>query len=484
LVTLNGRTHLYWLGGRRERPRLLHASVGRSAGTSTPQVISEAVDARAGWPVAAAAGTRVAVAWMSLVPNGYALTVAVLEDGDKVVRTAAVGPTAEESGRIAIIPHAGGWSVAWSQFADSGRRIWFVRLDSSGRPVAPARPVADGDGAALAPGARLFWWTPVGFDTYQLTTAPMDGTLRPRTLTGTISLPVVIPPIPLDIGGSTEVLLPVVERGFAAMGRLYALRVDPSGSGERVLLTPQSVIDVAAAGTGNEALVSWSAVSGRRRNSEIFAMLLSGPRTFAPDASRVSFTTEGSSRPSVAPLADGWVAAWLEVAGEARFRVVVSTATWGRAPAFLLGIAELNPRRPGRLLSFAAIVTASLLPYAALYAAGFLLSMSVLVALFGAVGGSFAIGAAVRRRPWLRCLLALVVVGAVELAARSLIPGNPTATAIILSIAVLGAVASPLGAILMRREGELALWAVVAAAVLIQMSVILFPWGARLLSQF
>ncbi|HEY3248585.1 MAG TPA: hypothetical protein VGK88_09890 [bacterium] len=486
LVTAAGRLHLFWLDGQRRRSRLLHAMVDPIARTHTdPRIIAAGVDSRAGWPVAAAAADRVAVAWMSAGDGKSMLTAAVLDAAGNVVRTPmALAPPAEESGRVAIIADADGWALAWSQFTNPARRVWFVRIDRTGHH-APPRALAEGDGAALAPGPRLFWWSPVGFDTYRLQTARVaPGPAQVRTLTGTISLPVVVPPIPVGSGDRVTVLLPIVQRGFATTGRLYALRVDRSGVSERVPITAQSVFDVTATHRGDVALAAWSAFAGPRRNSEIFSMLITGTSGSSGEVSRASLSTPGSLRPAVAPLGDTWAAAWLEAAGEERFELVLATASVGRPPTYLLGVPELDVRRPGQMLAYGAIVAASTLPYTAIFTAAFMLTALALQLLVAAIVGTFSFADALRRRRWLRFMLFLIAVVVLEIAARRIIPGGPRSGGLLLAMAVPAAAGTVVVVKTTGRTGEMAFWGTAAVVVAAQLIILLFPWGARLLSQY
>jgi hypothetical protein len=502
ITVVGDRLHLFWLDKTAGATVLRHAVLdagGRVHGAV--QEFSRGVDERAGWPVAASNGDRIAVAWMGSAPGGLALFVAVLDPaGGFVTAPQQLTPAAESSGRVAIVPYAGGFAIAWSQFTDPRRRIWSVQLSRDGRAIRRPGAVADGDGAALSVDQRLrlLWWQPVGFDTYRLMlaeslrlAAARSGPAArlpggaPRALTGTISLPKVVPVIPFRKGrGSLWILLPIVERGFGTSGRLFQLRYDASGVSPRELATPGFAFDVAAAEVGNKTLVIWSAATGRRRNTEILGAFFDRSLGRLTAEFRISYTISGSIRPAAVSLGGTWAAAWLEISGVGRFRLVLSTSRSGRPATFLLGIPELNTRRPAQMLAFSATVIAAVLPYAVVLAVAFFLPAVVLAVLMAAIFGQFSWTELIRRRRWARFLLFLAGVLALQVVARGFVPGSPGVWLL------LGGMVGPAGAgaVLASRagrvSGELAFWAMAAGGIFVQMIAVLFPWGAGLLSQF
>ncbi|MGH2347890.1 MAG: hypothetical protein ACRDFT_00325 [bacterium] len=490
MAVLRDRLHLFWLD---QDASLQHAIVDTGGRLQKPvQEIFRGADARAGWPATASSGDRIAVAWMGRAPGGLALFVAVLDPAGAIVRAPRqLTSAAESSGRIAVVPYAGGFAIAWSQFAEPRRRIWIVQLNRDGRPARRPQPAADGDGAALSAGRRLrlLWWQPVGFDTYRLMLAdllrPAGARSAPAALTGTISLPRVVPVIPLrEAGASLWILLPIVERGFGTSGRLFQLHYDGiSGVSPRVLATPGSVFDIAAAEAETGTLVTWSAATGRRRNTEILGALFDRSLGRLSAEFRISYTIAGSIRPAAVSMRGDWAVAWLEISGVGRFRLVLSVARTGPPATFLLGIPELNTRRPAQLLAFSGTVIAAVLPYAAVLAVAFFLPALVLAVLVAAVVGQFSWTETVRRRRWARFSLFLAGALALQVVARGFIPGSPGVWLL------LGGMVGPAGAgaLLVTRasrlSGELAFWAMAACGLFVEMIVVLFPWGAGLLSQ-
>jgi hypothetical protein len=502
IAVVGDRLFLFWLDKTAGATVLRHVVLdagGRVHGALGE--VSRGVDERAGWPVAAASGDRVAVAWMGSAPGGLALFVAVLDSAGRFVRAPQqLTPAAESSGRVAIVPYAGGFAIAWSQFTDPRRRIWSVQLNREGRALRGPEAVADGDGAALSVDQRLrlLWWQPVGFDTYRLMLvehprlaaarsepAAGPGAGSPIVLTGTISLPRVVPVIPLSEGsGTLWILLPIVERGFGTSGRLFQLRYDASGVSPRELAIPGVAFDVAAAEMGDETVVTWSAATGRRRNTEILGALFDRSAGRLTAEFRISYTPSGSIRPAAVSLGGAWTAAWLEISGVGRFRLVLSISGGGHPATFLLGIPELNTRRPAQMLAFSGTVIAAVLPYAGVLAVAFFLPAVVLAMLVGAVVGQFSWTALIRRRRWARFLLFLAGVLALQVAARGFILGSPGVWLLLGGMVGPAGVGAVLAARAGRLSGELAFWAMAACGIFVQMIAVLFPWGAGLLSQF
>lgn len=497
LIFAGGLFHLFWLDAESGLVVVRHGAVDASGTVRIPvQRLAVGADTRFGWPVAAAAGGQIVAAWMARTGAELRLMVAVVDTRGEVINPPhPVGPPAEEAGRIAILAQGGRIHLVWSQFDHGQRRVRHLPLTPAGAAIHPARPVAPGDAPAIVPGAgSLLWWHPVGFDTYRLTMATIsdDGlTAAPhqmvqraaRAITGTVSLSKIVPVIPVPGAGTLDLLLPIVERAFGTAGRLYHLRVTGEGaSPRRLVLGFRSVADVTVASAHGLTTVAWVEAVGRKRNSEIFAAIFDPQSQRLAAESRITLSPSGSVRPAVAAGPTGWAAAWLEVAGFNQFKLSFAMSSASRRDRILLGIPELDLFHPGRLITFSMTVLASVLPYAALFAIAFGLPAASLGLLGAAVFGSFRWWERVQTRPVLRLALLLALTLIFQLIGRALILGRPGGPALVISLSVVGVAALSLPRRWQREP--LGFWGIAGLALLLQMLAVLFPWGARILSQF
>lgn len=496
LVSVGSEFHLFWLdrpfdnihGTQGGQVAVFHAVLGISGNIlASPRRIATGADSRFGWPVAAATRAGVVVAWMERAGDSVRLMAAGLDaTGTMINPPRPLAPPGEESGRISILAVGDRVHIAWSQFDHGQRRVWYLQTTSTGAVDVQARPIVVGDGPTLVSGAplRLIWWESTGFDTYRLVMGMMNqGVVSAvRPLTGTISLTRIVPVITVPGPAWLDVLIPVVERAFGTAGRLYHLRLDEEGPSQRQQLLPvRSVADVTAVLSDGRLVIAWSEPAGRRRNSEVFAAIFDGRTRGLSAESRVTYTPAGSIRPTLAAAGSESFITWLEVSGVARFRVSFATTT-NRRVRFLLGIPELDLDHPGRLLIFSGTVVVSTLPYGALYAMAFALPAAAVAALAGGIFGGFAWWEAVRGRAVSRLALFLLLTLSLQIAGRALIPGEPASrtliTALVLPLAI-AFVAARRGAL---RQG-VAFWTTVGVILFSQLLIVLFPWGARQLSQ-
>lgn len=493
LVGVEGAVHLFWLTRPPSAPpatgEVWHAAASaRGTVLVAPHRIAGGADTRLAWPAAARAGSALVVAWMAREPEVVRLQVAVLDPDGTVRRITTPAPPAEEGGRIAVLEHRGRIHLAWSQFSAGSRRVWYARLLPDGSPDVAAQPLMDGDAPALAGGEilGLLWWSPRGAGNYALAMADVeDGRLdRVEDLTGQILLVSPVPPIPLTTPDGLDVLVPTTERAFRTAGRLYLVRVRGPGVTARLPLSgSRALADVTAAPDGERATVFWVEAAGRRQNAEIFAATYEGASGRLSGVTRVTYTPPGSLRPA-ASTADGRpIVGWLETLDIARFRLVLATPAGARPRRFLLDTPELDLRRPGTLLAFSSSVILSVVPYAAVFASAFGLAAVALLLLAGAVLGGFGWWQALRERPAWRLLGFLAIALAIQVPARSLIPGQPGIGLLAIAGAV-PAVAVPAVIGLRRVVAGMTVLAAAAGVLLIQMLVVLFPWGVRQLTQF
>ena len=492
LVIVDDAVHVFWLdrppGAPPATGDLWHAaaSVGGRP-LIDPHRIGSGADTRFGWPAAARAGAGLVVAWMQRSDRGVRLQATVLGTDGHAERTISPSAsTAEEGGRISILAWGDRIHLAWSQYAAGERHVWYVRLRPDGRTDSPGRALGPGDAPALAARETLsvLWWRtqgPVGDALYAGTLTDALELADVRQLTGPVQLATPIPPLPLSGPGSLDVLIPTTERAFRTSGQLYLVRMRGSEVTARLPLSRgRPLSDVSAVPAGLGALVVWSEPAGRRQNAEIFSATYDAAVGQLSGVSRVTYTAAGSLRPAVAAVGDGAVAGWLETLDIARFRVVMGTTRGARPPAFLLGTPELDRSRPGPLVVFAATVIASTLPYAALFAAVF--SLGSLAVLFLARAVLRGLGDRLIEREPARLAAFLCLVLALQLLGRGLIPGVPTRAVLAASLA-LPAAAAVAWVSARGRDSGIGLLAAAAAVLLLQMTIVLFPWGVRQLSQ-
>ncbi|MDQ7842502.1 MAG: hypothetical protein QN141_03095 [Armatimonadota bacterium] len=492
LVAADGVVHLFWIhrppGYPRSTGELWHAVVatdGRPLGA--PSRLATAADTRFAWPAAERLGSRLWVAWMERQGDALRVRVTLLDQDGRTVKS--VGPggrEAEEGGRVSLLASEGILHLAWSQFDSGRRRIWYARLRADGEVDLPARAVAQGEAPALAiaEGVRLLWWHPAGGGNHVLRMAAPGGPGGPEELTGRLLLVHPLPPIPLPVGGGIDVLVPTTERAFRTSGQLYLVRVRGNAVTARLPLSRgRSMADVAAAAVPGAAggLVVWQEAAGRRQNAEIFGAAFDPAAGQLTAVTRLTYTPAGSIRPAIVIPAGGPVLAWLETLDIARFRVVLGTAQRARPRAFLLGVPELDLRRPVLFVTFALTALAATLPYAALFTAIFGLGALAVLLLAGAVLGGFSWWDDFRRRIGVSAFL--VVVAVLQISGRAVIPGRPDWATLAGTLLLFGGPGVLWGA---RRRGaspSLPLIAA-AAAVGLQMIAVLFPWAAGQLSQF
>ncbi len=491
LVPTSDGVHLFWLD-RQGNEVVLFSSVVDLTGTTLrpPQPLARGVDSQFGWPVAASVGSRIVLAWMARGTEGVQLMGAVVGTGGELLSPAhPLAPPAEESGSLALALEGDRVHLAWSQFDHGTRNIWYLRMSADGTVEVQPHPVSTGEAPTLAPGApmRLLWWEPTAFDTHRLMAATLhEGILRHISpLTGPILQPRVSPVIATaKAPDGLDLLIPVVERGLGTRERLSHVRLGTVGpSPRRTLLQSRSMSEVAASSIDGQTVVMWTSPAGRTQHLEVFAAPFR-PRTrdLAP-VTRVTYTLGGSRRPAIAAMGNTLFAAWLEVHGVNRFRLAFASTQHPRRMRFLLGAPELNVFRPGRLLTFAAVVLLSILPYAAVYTIGFALPALGLSVLASAVFGGSKWWDALQERPVVRFSLFLVVVLLFEITSRTVIPNVPEGRTLFL--ALLGP--AVIGLLLVRGRylrQTMHFWAVGGIILLVQLLLVLFPWGVRQMSQF
>lgn len=492
LVSVGEVLHLFWLdrvpnatGGTVVR----YAIIDPDGNIRTPpRSLAAPADSRFGWPVAVVADGRIILAWMARIADTVQLMAAVLGSDGTIIRAPIpVGPPAEESGQITMVPSGGRIHVAWSQFDHGERKIWYLRMSFDGSIQVPARAVAPGDAATLVPGSplRLLYWSPTGIDTYRLVMAEFeDRSLgNSHLLTGTLLLPRLMPVVAIPASNTVDLLLPVLERAFGASGRLYHIRVHNGEASPREAMPTGPVADVAAFPGSGQALIVWSQATGRKRNSEVFTAVFDTVRTRLLPPDRITYTPAGSIRPSIIS-GDGWrAAAWLEVAGITRFQVAFAGTRHPRRTRFLLGAPELDLYRPGPTLGFAVTVLASTLPYALLFTIAFGLPALGLALLSGGLFGSFAWWERLRARRRLRLYLFLLLVALLQMGGRFLVPGAPTVGMLMASLLVVALAALPMTKGTWFRQ-ELGVWITGGAVLVVQFLSVLFPWGVQQLSQY
>ena len=489
------RIHVFWLDRRGPTPSTgdLWHTVLSADGRRLRQaaILRSGVDTRLAAPTAASWNGRTAVAWMSRTAEGVTVEIGILDNDGSIERILRPDPEyREEAGRIALLPSPDGiLYVVWSQFDRGRRQIWYVRVrpDEPGhsRPV----PLVEGDAPALVvdPQPALFWWEGGGAGGFRLWTGVIDGGhLRDRrALTGAISLVAPLPVLPAVVDGAHVLLIPTLERAFSTSGRLYGMRL---GSSETTparvpLLGRTRVSDVSVASDGRTAYALWSQAVGRRQNSELHgARLVAGAQGFMDTPSRLTYTIPGSLRPAGAVLGGRIAAVWLEVAGLGEFSISFGTSASPRRHRFLLGITELDLFRPWGLLAFGALTAVSILPIALLIAAATLLPAAALLSVARMLAAPFRRMEEVLERPDVRVALLIAAAVAIQIAARGLIPGDPSTLLLVVPpLCVLLLVLTLFGG---KLAGPLGRGLVAGALVLLGVMIALFPWGAAQLSQF
>ncbi len=495
VVAVENAIHIFWLNHPQGAPpatgEVWHAArSARGDNLVASHRIAANADTRLAWPAAARLGSRLYVAWMERTAGGVRLRVAIVgADGNLQRLVSPTSSVAEEGGRIAVLESGSRIHIAWSQFADGNRWIWYARLTPDGTLDLAAHALADGDAPALVgeETPELLWWRPTGPGNYTLAMGEIEnGRLeRVSDLTGQVLLVNPLPPIPLSAPGGIDILVPTIEQAFRTASRLYLVRVMGSAVTARLPLSGgRAMSDVTGADADRGKFVMWAEAAGRRQNSEIFAAHLEPPVGRLDRVARTTYTPAGSLRPSVAVVGGAPVAVWLETLDITRFQLVMGTSLVPRPRAFLLDTPELDLFRPGRFLSFSALVIVGVLPYAALLAGVFVLVALGIVGLAGVVFGEFAWWQQLqRRRPVQRMTAILALVLLVELPVRLLIPGNPGTTFLAVALAVPLVLAVAVLSRLRAGTGMLFL-AAVGIVLLVQMTAVLFPWGATQLTQF
>jgi hypothetical protein len=198
--------------------------------------------------------------------------------------------------------------------------------------------------------------------------------------------------------------------------------------------------------------------------------------------SRITLTIPGSLKPAAEVVDGGPVVVWLEVAGFGRFSLSFASSASPRRRAFLLDVPELDLYRPGPSLVFAALVVLSILPIALLVAGVTLVAAAVLVAVVQMLAAPSGRAQDVLDRPPVRLGATLAVTGAIQVAARGLIPGQPHALALAAPLICLGTLVVVWAS--RRDPAPMPRLLVLFAAVLGGAVVALFAWGAGQLSQF
>lgn len=484
LAAVADQLHLFWLDAPVRETVLRHAVVDKLGRVlRSPADLAVNADRRFGWPVAAATNQSITVAWISRSGGVVQLMTAALDPSGAVrAPPAPAAPPGEESGRISVQASAGGVDLVWSQFDHGARRIWYARLGPDARAVIPARVLTSGDAPALVSGSTIVWWDRVGFDTYRLMQASLTGgqLTRAQPLTGTIGLTRILPVVPVRSAAALDLLIPIVERAFGTAGRLHHIRVTSDGVSPRVLLLPgRSISDLTI--SSSSSIVAWVEAVGRRRNSEVFAAAF-GPQVRLTAPSRVSLSPSGSIRPAVSILGGQPVAAWLEVTGITRFKLLLAIPSARRA-RFLMGVPELDLSRPMRLLAFGMTVTASVLPYAAILGIAFGLPTTAATILAVTVFSGFGWWRRLTSRATHRLAAMLVFIIFMQIAGRSLIPGNPPPVLLITAMAstgLFGLVAARYGWLRETIRLAVGVWLIL----FVELVVVLFPWGAAQLSQY
>ncbi|HXF81315.1 MAG TPA: hypothetical protein VNN19_00970 [bacterium] len=495
IVAAGGLIHLLWLdrppGSPPATGELWHAALGPNGRRAIrPQRLAVGADTRFAWPVVARTGARVHVAWMERTAQGLRPRVTVLEEtGSGVRHVAPDAPAAEEGGRLAILasasPRGASSHVVWSVFQAGGRAIWYARLAEDGRIVVPAQRLTAGEAPALAPGdpPRLLWWSPAGGGTYvlRIATLRVDGASASLAdedvVTGALLLASPLPAIPAGSDNTLEILVPTLERSFRTAGQLYLVRMRGSAVSARLPVSRgRSFGDISAWTDSGEPLVVWSEPAGRRRSGEIFAAPLEPSGSLGVPV-RVSYTPSGSLRPAL--TGPEVFAAWLETVDVTRFRLVAAPAS-SRPRGMLLGAPELDPDHPAQAALFAGAVLLSILPFAGLLASLYAVAAGGLLVLAGALlaGSRWWDPTGIGRVPRLGAFFGTVLL--LQLAGRSWLPGSPGP--LLLALGLAGPAALAMAAIRHHPGGVAALVAVCGALVL-QMIVVLFPWGVAALSQ-
>jgi hypothetical protein len=502
LAQADGRLHVFWLdraGAADGTGDLWYAVLSADGRTlRSPERLRRGVDTRLAHPVAVSWGRRVVAAWMAREPTGVSVEIAVFDHEGSILTVLRPDPARrEEAGRITLAASGSGTPVdaAWSTFDGGLRQVWYARVEAAGEDVpgreiavSPAQALTTGDAPALLvdSSTRLLWWEPEGAGTFRLMVGDLgaEGLVSRRPLTGALALVAPLPVVPAVVGDEVVLLVPTIERTFATTGRLYAIRPDPTASmARRIPLLGQSrVADLTVARGSGRSVAVWSQPTGRRQNSEVYAARLVPGGGVLDTPSRITLTIPGSLKPAAEVVDGGPVVVWLEVAGFGRFSLSFASSASPRRRAFLLDVPELDLYRPGPSLVFAALVVLSILPIALLVAGVTLVAAAVLVAVVQMLAAPSGRAQDVLDRPPVRLGATLAVTGAIQVAARGFIPGQPHALALAARLICLGTLVVVWTS--RRDPAPMLRLLVLFAAVLGGAVVALFAWGAGQLSQF
>ncbi len=490
LLTTARGFQVFWLDRRNGTIELRQVALDATRpGDRSGTTLASGVDGRFGWPVATVVGDHVHVLWMRRGAETVQLMGAVVDErGTVLVAPRPLGPIADESGSLAILSVRERVHVAWSQFDHGQRRIWYLQLAADGQPLIVAHPVALGESPTLVAGDPIhaLWWQSGGFDSYRLMTANLTAGILTdqRPLTPSILQGQVSPPVGGTGPDGLDVLFTVVERGFGTRERLYHLRLGKSGPSPREAFPEiQSAGEVAGALVDDQPIVIWTAPAGRSGHLEVFTARFDSAVQDVERVVRVAYSPGGSRLPAITAGPEAFSAAWLEVVGVTRFRLVVATTANARPRRFLLGVPELDLSRPVQLGLFAGTVAATILPYTLIYVVGFALIAMALIGLWFTVFGEFGWVEVLRVRRGIRLALFLVTAWGLESLSRVVIPGAPAVG--LLAAAMVGP--GVLVGLAVNRgywPQPLQFWGVAVVVLWVQLMIVLFPWGVHQLSQF